>query len=59
MKITCPVCNRPDRSVTKAGRIRDHDSLGGDIGSMERFCRASGLTEDEALLLIKMRENLR
>jgi hypothetical protein len=48
-RVTCPVCGRLDRAVTKKGKIRDHDVPPGYTGGgRSRFCAAGGLTVAEA-----------
>lgn len=47
-RVTCPVCGRPDRALTKTGKIRGHDLPLGAIGFRTRGCPADGLTMNEA-----------
>lgn len=48
-RITCPLCGRSGRSLTKQGKIRHHDLPATYTGERtSRFCAAGGLTMDEA-----------
>lgn len=51
-RVTCPVCGRSDRAVTKTGKIRGHDLPPGAVGFRTRFCPADGLTVEEAEALV-------
>jgi hypothetical protein len=49
-RVTCPVCQRPNRALTKAGKIREHDvppGIGHKLAS-SRWCPAGGLTVEES-----------
>lgn len=41
--VTCPICKRPGRALTKAGVIRKHQRWGKNFsGRMEPDCPGSG-----------------